>query len=170
MVDPSTPHQRRVIEFMLRARQHCPIVPMMPDEQTRLLRARLIMEEALETITALGFSVTVKPEQPEGNVVEMPFLDFHYDQVADLVGIADGCADISVVTIGTLAACGIADSTLLEAIDRNNLEKFSEGHSWNEHGKLIKPPGHKPPDIDMVLRQQGWRSPKWDDEQMPKLT
>ena len=57
----------------------------------------------------------------------------------DVVKVADGCGDLSVVTIGTLSACGIADEPILETIDANNLMKFAPGHRIDEFGKLIKP-------------------------------
>lgn len=152
---------------MLRARQECPLTPTMPDEKVRQLRARLILEEALETIKALGVKVFTASSLGNVDKAHVRFESSH--EAPDLVEIADGCADISVVTIGTLIACGIQDVSLLEAVDQNNLEKFKPGHSINEHGKLIKPPKHLPPDIDKVLREQGWRSPTWEDAQMPKL-
>ncbi|RME85522.1 MAG: hypothetical protein D6785_04320, partial [Planctomycetota bacterium] len=52
-----SPHQKRVEEFMRLAGQEIPEVPTLPDEKTRLLRSKLILEEALETIHALGFAV-----------------------------------------------------------------------------------------------------------------
>lgn len=52
-----SPHQQRVEEFMGKFGQEVPDKPTMPDEDTRLLRAKLIFEETLETIYALGFKV-----------------------------------------------------------------------------------------------------------------
>ena len=154
-----SPHQQRVELFMEHARQPAPVVPTEPNARTCELRAALIMEEALETCNALGVVVTA-------NNLDLndPELDTHAELLfgsvcpPDLVAIADGCADISVVTIGTLSACGIADESLFLAVDTNNLDKFGPGHSWNEAGKLIKPPGHEPPDIRKVLLDQGWQS------------
>ena len=74
----------------------------------------------------------------------------------NLVAIADGCADLSVVTIGTLVACGIPDRDLLWEVDVNNLKKFAPGLTIREDGKLIRPPDHPPPDIERVLREAGW--------------
>ena len=51
-------HYRRVTEFMLRAGQECPIVPQETlNEEIRILRAKLIMEEALETVEGLGVEI-----------------------------------------------------------------------------------------------------------------
>ena len=46
-------HQQRVDEFMRLAKQNLPAVPTEPSEEVRLLRAKLIFEEAVETIRAL---------------------------------------------------------------------------------------------------------------------
>lgn len=153
-------HQIRIDEFMHLAKQELPGDPCIPSEEVRLLRARLIMEEALETIRALGFN----PHFIDGSgywdyldhQIVMESIQFELDRDADLIEIADGCADLSVVTVGTLSACGIDDEPLLESVDRNNLDKFGPGHSIRKDGKLVKPPGHKPPDIAGVLRKQGW--------------
>ena len=50
-------HQVRVALFMDLAKQDCPLKPTEPTEKVAKLRATLILEEALETIKALGFDV-----------------------------------------------------------------------------------------------------------------
>lgn len=158
-----SPHQARVNAFMHGAKQLVPESPTMPDEDVRKLRARLIFEEAMETINALGVGVFVpapghglpvalnSPGNPSG-VTEVQFSTAGY--VCDLVEVADGCADIAVVTTGTLSACGIQDTLLQEEVDNNNLAKFAPGHYIDEGGKLIKPPNHTPPDIAAILLAQ----------------
>lgn len=138
-----SPHQQRVDDFMRKAGQDLPAAPCIPDENTRRLRAILILEEALETIKALGFW----PAQ----------IDTHLNPAGepDLEGIADGCADISVVTIGTLSACGIADQPILEEVDQANLRKFGPGGHRREDGKWIKPADWTPPNIMGRLEAQG---------------
>jgi predicted HAD superfamily Cof-like phosphohydrolase len=71
-----------------------------------------------------------------------------------LVAIADGCADIKVVTTGTLSAFGIADDLIQQLVDYNNLEKFGPGHGYREDGKLVKPPEHRPPQLDVAVQEQ----------------
>ena len=134
-------HYKSVESFMILARQDVPESPGIPSIEVRLLRARLILEEAVETVMALGFDVNV-----DENVVR---LENAYDP--DLIEIIDGCCDVSVVTTGTLIACGVPDLPFLNTVNQNNLDKFGPGHSWREDGKLIKPPGHKKPDIQSIL-------------------
>lgn len=148
-----TDHQERVRRFMVLARQATPDVPTIPSVMVRLLRAKLIIEEALETCKALGVRISIH-NGPEALLEE--HLGFASSgEAPDLTEIADGCADVSVVTTGTLIACGIQDRPILEAVDENNLAKFGPGHSWREDGKLIKPPGHKKVDLESIIQAQG---------------
>jgi hypothetical protein len=61
-----------------------------------------------------------------------------------------------VVTIGTLSALGISDGALLKEVDLNNLDKFGDGHSLRDDGKLIKPLWHLPPAIGHILINLPW--------------
>lgn len=168
-----TPHQKRIEKFMKLAKQNLPEVPTMPDEKTRVLRAKLIFEEALETIKALGCTVevvsryTMNEKEYDSQLEKYRCYFFDSEGLkegifqvendtaikADLSEIADGCADISVVTIGTLSACGIPDKDLLEMVDENNLAKFGPGSYIDETGKLRKPPGHQPPPIKELIEK-----------------
>ena len=137
-----TSHYQRVKAFMQKAGQETPSSVTIPDEKTRHLRASLILEEALETVLALGFDV-VAQDAP----VSIENCKLVGSRKPDLEGIVDGCADISVVTIGTLVACGIEDEPVLAEVDRANLRKFGSGSYVREDGKWMKPPDWQPPDI-----------------------
>jgi predicted HAD superfamily Cof-like phosphohydrolase len=143
-----TDHQRRVEQFMMLAHQDLPAHPTLPNESILRLRATLILEEALETIQALGFAV--KRDGDAHKYIVVPVY------VPKLVDIVDGCADLSVVTVGTLSACGVADAPVLAAVDHNNLAKFGPGGYRRADGKWIKPPDHQPPDFTKILTDQGW--------------
>lgn len=133
-------HQDRVEEFMRLAGQDVPSKPTIPDAETRLLRAKLIFEEAIETIEALGFAVIHQGGETTFDDVYGP----------NMVEVADGCADIKVVTTGTLSAFGLPDVELQKMIDEANLRKFGPGGHRRDDGKWIKPPDWKAPDI------KGW--------------
>lgn len=145
-------HQRRIEDFMRLAGQHVVYSPHTPSETIRYLRAALILEEALETIKALGFKASTTGASPK---------DFILDACdeCNLIEVADGCADISVVTIGTLSAFGISDKPLLKEVDESNLRKFGPGGYRRDDGKWIKPPDWKVPDIEGVLKSQGYTKP-----------
>jgi len=122
---------------MMGAKQYSPTKLTFLTSSTRLLRARLIYEEAMETVAALGCVVHTDLEDGTSTV----HLDSgpYEDSPAKFCEIVDGCCDISVVTIGTLSAMGVPDEPVLRLVDENNLSKFGPGHSYREDGKLIKP-------------------------------
>ena len=150
-----SPHYRRVRTFMQKVGQPTPSSPVIPDEPTRILRAKLIFEEALETITALGVEIRASDGQtsvivndPEGEHL------FEASGEVDLEAVVDGCADISVVTVGTLISFGVDDEPVLREVDEANLRKFEPGSYMREDGKWMKPPQWTPPDIEGILRKQ----------------
>lgn len=148
----SSLHYKRVREFMKKAGQPTPdiLVEELSLDQ-RLTRARLLFEECMETISGLGVSVycqEVRVNEPSEEdfefLVETPF---------NLAEVIDGCFDILVVTTGTLVALGMPDLCGQNMVDENNLAKFGPGGYRNENGKWIKPPGHKPPDIEGLIAE-----------------
>ena len=147
-------HYDRVVEFHKKADATINTKPTIPSLEDRLLRAKLIMEESLETIEALGFAVWVDSNETNHTPLNMGLVDFIEDGEPNLIEIADGCADITVVTTGTLVTCGIKDLSLQAEVDNNNLAKFGPGGYRRDDGKWIKPPGHQPPDIERVFRSQ----------------
>jgi len=144
---------------MNKAGQAVPELPCIPGPEVRMLRAKLILEEALETVLALGVDVSVRYHGVGAGgmiPVEDKMLIFEHNPTRkiSLVEICDGCADVSVVTIGTLSACGVSDVTLLEEVDRSNLDKFRGDAHRNEAGKWVKPSDWIAPDIKNVLQEQ----------------
>ena len=125
-----TAHYDRIKSFMQKVGQDTPEGAVVPDEKTRILRAKLILEEALETVDALGVHVHI-----EGIEIVEEGLQYSGGGEINLQEVADGCADISVVTMGTLIAFGIDDEPLLEEVDASNLRKFGEGSYRREDGK-----------------------------------
>lgn len=134
-------HQAMVDDFMVKAGQrvrYSPTHALSADE--RLLRGRLILEEALETARDLGLSLTF--EAPT-NVQDW----LRADGQLDLEGVIDGCCDLRVVTTGTMSAIGCDCDTFQPLIDLANLAKFGPGGYRREDGKWMKPPDWKKPDI-----------------------
>lgn len=144
---PRSAHQAMVDEFMVKAGQRLPKFPCILTEEERLLRAKLIFEEAMETIyDGLGVEVGFK----HGNEYNAKF-SISKDKKFNLVETIDGCCDLKVVTTGTLSAIGIPDVRFQKLVDDNNLAKFGPGGYRNEAGKWVKPPNHQPPDIQGML-------------------
>jgi len=157
----TTPGWERIRSFMQKAGQATPDRPCMPDLETRKLRARLILEEAFETIEkGLGLQIEYVYDGGYGIFIsplenDTCFQMHEIDEGPNLVEIVDGCEDIRVVTTGTLIACGVRDGRTSKEVDENNLAKFGPGGYRRDDGKWIKPPGHRPPDITGLLRAQG---------------
>jgi predicted HAD superfamily Cof-like phosphohydrolase len=145
-----TPHFKRVRTFMQKVGQDTPTEVHVPDANTRVLRAKLILEEALETVEALGVTVRAGANGP---LIEEAELEYAHGNPVDIEGVVDGCADISVVTVGTLIAFGVDDEPVLEEVDSANLRKFGPGGYKREDGKWMKPPDWTPPDIDGAIER-----------------
>jgi len=136
--------------------------PQVPDEDTRLLRAKLIFEEAMETIErGLGVSVRVQKHRAAvGNNVEFFLTEGQKPNLEELI---DGVNDIFVVSTGTALAAGIDPEKHQEEVDNANLRKFSEdgyqsdGSDGNPEGKWIKPPDWQPPNHQKLFEQASER-------------
>lgn len=164
--------QLRVEVFMAKMRndmQTIPTAPTTPSLEIRKLRARLMLEECLETISA-GLGLTVNIGQDFSGTVVMPDLqglEFspHHDG-PNLIQLIDGLCDCYVVNDGTASAAGIAMRPCKRIVMSNNLTKFGPGHKFNEHGKLIKPPNFIGPfnALAAELKRQGANPKQIDDE------
>lgn len=151
----TTEHYERVKAMMQRIPgQETPDEITIPDENTRVLRAKLILEEALETIDALRVNVFLKTGTSAFAINTNSDLAFYGtlggEAEVDVVEVCDGCADLSVVTTGTLIAFGVPDKALLEEVDRSNLSKFEDGY-LREDGKWCKGPNWTPPNIAKAI-------------------
>lgn len=155
-------HQLAVDLFMRLGRQRVPLKPtdQLTDEE-RILRAKLMVEEVLETCNALGVKVKFGHGDRinAGDMTSPIAIHPHVFEIVgplDMVEAVDGCLDVRVVTTGTLSALGVSDESLQEEVDQNNLAKYGPGCTIRADGKVIKPPDHKPPDILGRLVAQGY--------------
>ncbi len=138
-----------------RTMQALPTAPCIPNLAIRKLRAKLILEEALETITGLGINLVAKDSGIDLKICDA---DLHYEESEtkpNLIEIFDGCCDLEVVVKGCASACGIALQPGFERTCGNNLLKFAPGHSFNAAGKLVKPTNHPKTDLRSLLLEQG---------------
>jgi predicted HAD superfamily Cof-like phosphohydrolase len=101
--------------------------PCIPDEGTVLLREGLIDEENDELEEAIRND--------------------------DLVEIADACADLIYVVLGLCVSYGIDLRPVFNEVHRTNMAK--EGGAKRSDGKICKPDGWQPPQIERILREQG---------------
>lgn len=118
--------------------QETPNAPCIPSLEVRRLRAKLILEEALETVRALGIRASVL-NVPSGRGLaclmhednQIVCEEAYYEP--NLEAIADGCADLRVVTIGTEVVCGIpGDKTFAEVMRSNDGKLWSDSDVMRE--------------------------------------
>lgn len=128
-------------------RQKLPEGYAIPPEETRILRAKLLMEECLETIAGLGLNV-YNPFPGYVRKDDLKYIPgYGTKQEPNLDDIIDGCCDLIYVATGTLLACGAPDLPHLLAVCEANNAKFPGGVATvNADGKYQKPEGWKEPD------------------------
>ena len=71
----------------------------------------------------------------------------------DLVGIADGLADLLYVVFGTAVAYGIPMDEVFAEVHRSNMTKLGPDGKpiIGEEGKRLKGPGYVPPNIQALV-------------------
>lgn len=106
-------------------------VPAIPPVEERRLRVALIMEEAKELCDAILNN--------------------------DLVGVADGIADLMYVTAGTSVSYGIDIAPIFIEVHRSNMSKVWPDGTVHRRadGKVEKPPTYSPADLEPLLIKQG---------------
>ena len=101
--------------------------PELPDPDTRLLRARLVFEEALEFIKGCGCTVTMTIAglngEKETAVIDDIGIVLDPDGKPDLAEYVDGCIDQLVVTYGALNAAGVKAQSAWDEVQRSNMSK-----------------------------------------------
>jgi predicted HAD superfamily Cof-like phosphohydrolase len=144
-------NQERVLKFMQAAGQHTPNKVYTPDANTRMLRARLLLEEVNELIEAMGLSCTYGEHSEVINLEKVKFIE---DKPVDLAEVADGIADIKVISDGTAIAFGIDMEPVDLEVYESNMSKFGPGGYMREDGKWMKPPTWKAPNIEAIILAQ----------------
>lgn len=119
------------------------------DAEVIRFRLRLIAEEFVELLDAC-----LDHEKNEGSTGEK-WRAFIANAVikVNLPELVDALADLEYVIEGTRATLGINGRPIMEEVHRANMAKIANGPD----GKPVKPEGWTPPDIERVLRAQGWR-------------
>lgn len=101
--------------------------PELPDAETRLLRARLVFEEALEFVRACGCTVTLPAAGSNGEeqaaILDQIGVVLDPNSTPDFVEYVDGCIDQLVVTYGALNAAGVKAQPTWDEVQRSNMSK-----------------------------------------------
>ena len=112
--------QHDIVTLMKQFDQEVKESPEMPDAKTRLLRARLVFEEALEFVRACGCTVATGDG---GAVIEQISVVPDPNGTPDLTEYVDGCVDQLVVTYGALNAAGVKVEPAWDEVQRSNMSK-----------------------------------------------
>lgn len=176
--------QQDIVTLMKQFDQEVKESPEMPDAKTRLLRARLVFEEALEFVRACGCTVSTG----EAAVIDDISVVLDPKGTPDLTEYVDGCVDQLVVTYGALNAAGVEVEPAWDEVQRSNMSKAwphcdvcdavlqrgsgpelvhsddvnAHGGLWSvvlkvhkrEDGKFIKAPTYSPADLRRVIEEQ----------------
>ena len=161
LFDPArtTEHYDKVHRFATLAGNQMPDKPTAPDPKKAVLCARLIMEEAMETVAALGVDLKLIAEASRYDPLTFKSLVFEPNRAPNLPEVVDGACDTRVVSTFAMAVCGVRDAVPQERVDDNNLGKFNPelgGYKCPTTGKWIKPANYPKPAIVEALRDQGW--------------
>lgn len=148
---------KTIREFMEAFGQDTRTVPLdQPSQELRLLRGRLVLEEAFELAAALGLKIStnplLEPEQVDPKKVQVEIDEnLEYDQLET----ADALADIVVVTKGSALALGVpVDAIIVDEVGPANMAKLNPETGkpiLREDGKILKPEGWEPPNIARAL-------------------
>jgi predicted HAD superfamily Cof-like phosphohydrolase len=115
-----------VADFMRSGEQQVNETPVWPNEDTRLLRFRLIDEELGELHEAM--------------------------MNEDIIEVADALTDLLYVIYGAGHAYGIDLDRCFAEVHRSNMSKFVDGKIIKDaNGKVLKPKTYSPPDLSFLL-------------------
>lgn len=118
--------QQNVLEFHKKFNCLVNNKPSIPSEKECQLRSDLIDEEYSELVD--GFANK------------------------DIVEVADALTDLLYVVFGTAVSCGIDLEPIWNEVHKTNMLKENGGK--RQDGKILKPEGWQPPDINSLLKNQ----------------
>ena len=116
--------QEDIVTLMTQFEQEVKTAPELPNEATRLLRARLVFEEALEFVRSCGCNVAMPGLSGEqAAVIDNIHVVVDANGTPDFTEYVDGCIDQLVVTYGALCAAGVNAHSAWDEVQRSNMSK-----------------------------------------------
>ena len=129
-----------------------------PPDRVRL-RMSMLIEEALETVQAC-FSTHYDTHTLLHVKRLLDNFIAHTPVFVNLPLLADGLGDTDYIVEGTRLEFGIDGEPIADAIHKANMAKVGPD-GWivrRTDGKVLKPEGWTPPDIEGELKKQGWET------------
>lgn len=166
------PMQEAIEEFMRRCDQEVAEYPQIPEDEIVTLRIRLMVEELLGKIEPPVEHIRDEDDHRYTRLLVQNKSDELIASMlnGDLVGIADGLADVLYVVIGTAVAYGIDIQEVFDEVHRSNLSKTvwdEEQQRWHiekdEFGKGIKPDTYSPASIEPIIENQIANGKAWEE-------
>lgn len=157
-----------VMQFFGVAEQEIGGAPHLPRDEVMRFRLELLAEEVFELFFAFFADATewntgVAFRTPysvlleaRGWVVEV-VRRARWNPRLRLPEVVKESIDLDYVVEGLRVAFGVDAAPHWDAVHESNLAK--QGGPKGMNGKLLKPAGWVPPDIEGILRAQGWRKP-----------
>lgn len=148
-------YQKALLQWSEMTGDKAPVVPEMPDEATRVLRCRLLLEETLEFIRASGCMVAT---WSDGRMTVQSRPDIH---PPDLTAMAHENADVLYIAFGNAVAMGVDMGPVFAEVHAANLRKAGPDGALRKlsDGKVLKPAGWKPANVGAVLERLGEVTP-----------
>lgn len=116
--------QEDIVKLMAQFEQEVKNSPALPDAATRLLRARLVFEEALEFVRSCGCAIAIgESDDAKRTVTNEVSVVADSNVEPDFTEYVDGCIDQLVVTYGALNAAGVKAQSAWNEVQRSNMSK-----------------------------------------------
>ncbi len=122
--------QQDVLEFQKKLKNYCQDKIGMPSDDVIEFRKNLIIEEVVEEL-------------------------LYAMETKDIIKVADGITDGIYVLLGAAIAYGIDLEPIWNEVHRTNMQKEPCDDPVK---KVRKPEGWQPPDIERLLKEQGWKN------------
>lgn len=151
------PQQKRVLEFHRAFGQPAPehFSPLR-DAVLLQLRAKLILEEALEFCTAAGLAPVLRIDDHDEDILINKISLAEARVSPSDIDMIDALCDLSYVTYGTAVTMGLDLEQFECEVHRSNMSKLGpDGRPiLRNDGKVLKGPGFSLPDIGLLLERE----------------
>lgn len=149
--------QTKIRKWMQAVGQEAPDCPVWPDNITKHLRLRLLLEEVLELAEALGTHVVARKKNHALTIDDLYYITQpakieNLDEA--LTEVADALADISYVNYGAANAFGIDMEPIEDEVQRSNDSKIIDGYKDPQTGKWKKGKSYSPPKLKPLIVKQ----------------
>lgn len=114
--------------------------PTLPTRDEVRLRERLIREEVDDELAGALYVLGDESEPEEG-------------RWAAMTAAADAIADSIYVLLGTAATFGLPMAEIWKRVHESNMAKVKDGVRRRADGKILKPEGWQPPDVEGAIKE-----------------